>query len=188
VLGVLVSVGLPSGIDAAARPIAGEALPLARICTESCWWYVLVAYAIGAIVLAVRSPQWRGRVVFSVVTTLITWQLSDFLKNLFGRPRPEYWRLIHETSYSYPSGHAMFAVLVYGLWAWFVWNSELPRTIRRSLTPLLVLWALGILWSRLALGAHYVTDLIGGLLLATTALSLAAAIASAIRAGRTATA
>jgi membrane-associated phospholipid phosphatase len=43
-----------------------------------------------------------------------------------------------------------------------------------------MLWAAGVLWSRLALGAHYVTDLIGGLLLAATTLSVAYAIALAI--------
>lgn len=181
---MLVSHAPPPEIDLAARPVAGEALPLALIFTASCWWDVLVAYAVAAIVLAVRSPRWRGRVVFSLLTTLVTWQLSDFLKNAFRRPRPEYWRLIHEWSYAYPSGHAMFALLVYGLWAWFVWNSDLPRPIRRILTPLLVLWALAVLWSRLALGAHYVTDLLGGLLLAATALSVAATIASATRARR----
>lgn len=116
-----------------------------------------------------------------MLTTLLTWQLSDFLKNLFRRPRPEYWRLIHETSYSYSSGHAMFALLVYGLWAWFVWKSNLPHALRLILTPLLVLWAAAVVWSRLALGAHYVTDLIGGLLLATTTLSLAGAIAVLVR-------
>jgi membrane-associated phospholipid phosphatase len=41
-----------------------------------------------------------------------------------------------------------------------------------------------VIWSRLALGAHYVTDLIGGLLLATTALALASAVGGAIRTAR----
>lgn len=143
-----------------------------------------MTYGLAAIVLAVRVPAWRGRVLFSVLTTLVTWQVSDFLKELFHRPRPEYWYLIHEPSYAYPSGHAMFALLVYGLWSWFVWNSDLPRGVRLVLSPLLALWALGVIWSRLALGAHWPTDLAGGLLLGTTALSIASAITAAIRAGR----
>ncbi len=133
-----------------------------------------------------RFPAWRARVLFAVPTTLITWQLSDVLKNVFRRPRPDYWVLIHEPTFSYSSGHAMFALLVYGLWAWFIWNSDLPRTARFVVAPLLALWACGIIWSRLALGAHYVTDLAGGVLLGATALALASAVAAALKRRRTA--
>ena len=74
----------------------------------------------------------------------------------------------------------MFAVVVYGLWAWFVWNSDLPRGVRVALAPLLALWGCGVIWSRLALGAHFVTDLIGGVLLAVGALGVASAVAAAL--------
>jgi membrane-associated phospholipid phosphatase len=77
----------------------------------------------------------------------------------------------------------MFAVLVYGLWAWFIWNSDLPRGVRGVVAPLLALWGCGVIWSRLALGAHYVTDLVGGVLLAATILALASAVATRARAG-----
>jgi membrane-associated phospholipid phosphatase len=183
-LGISVSHVPPSGIDVAARAVAGEAPQLALIFTESCWWVALVGLAVVAIAIAVRLRAWRARVVYALVTTLVTWQVSDALKNVFRRPRPDYWRLIHEPSFSYSSGHAMFALLVYWTWAWFVWNSDLPRTVRYTLAPLLALWGCGVIWSRLALGAHYVTDLIGGLLLATTALSVASAVGSAMGAAR----
>ena len=98
------------------------------------------------------------------------------VKNLFLRPRPAHWERVHETSYSYPSGHAMFAVVVYGLWAWFVWQSALPPLFRRVVTPLLTAWALAVVWSRLALGAHYPTDLIGGMLFGSCWVAAAFAI------------
>jgi undecaprenyl-diphosphatase len=180
-LGLAVSHAPPSAIDLLARPLAGHATRLALLFTESCWWYVLLVLGLGAIVLAVRAPAWRGRVLFSIPTTLVAWQASDLLKNVFHRPRSPYWYLIREPSYAYPSGHALFALLVYGLWAWYVWRSDLPRTVRLVLAPLLALWACGVVWSRLALGAHYVTDLIGGLLLGATALALAKAVAIALR-------
>jgi membrane-associated phospholipid phosphatase len=180
-LGIAVSHAPPSEIDLAARPLAGHATQLALIFTASCWWEVLVTFAIGAIVLAVRVPAWRARVWFAIPTTLVAWQLSDVLKNVFQRPRPPYWYLIHERSYAYSSGHALFAVLVYGLWAWYVWHSDLPTPVRRVLSTLLALWGCGVIWSRLALGAHYVTDLIGGVLLAVTVLGLANAVAELLR-------
>ena len=183
-LGLTVSHAPPAGIDVAGRALVGGPPRLALLFTESCYWYVLLALGAIAILIAVRVPAWRGRVTYSVVTTVVTWQVSDVLKTVFRRPRPEYWRIIHEPTYAYSSGHAMFAVLVYGLWAWFVWRSDLPRPVRLIVPPLLVFWAIGILWSRLALGAHYVTDLIGGILLAVTALSLASAISGLVVAVR----
>lgn len=179
VLGAGVSHAPPRGIDLAGRALAGEAPQLALIFTASCWWYVLVVFGVAALVVAARVPAWRARAITSVVTTLIAWQASDVLKNIFRRPRPDYWNLIHESTFSYSSGHAMFATIVYALWAWYVWRSGLPRAVRLGVPPLLILWAGGILWSRLALGAHYVTDLAGGVLLGITALALAAAIRAA---------
>jgi undecaprenyl-diphosphatase len=185
-LGLAVSHVPPFGVDLAGRALAGEAPQLALLFTRSCLWYALLVLGIGAIVLAVYAPAWRARVIYAIPTTLVTWQLSDLLKTVFGRPRPDYWRLIHEPTYSYSSGHAMFALVVYGLWAWFVWNSGLPRPVRAVLAPLLALWGCGVVWSRLALGAHYVTDLLGGLLLGATMLALAAALRAALEARRAA--
>jgi membrane-associated phospholipid phosphatase len=180
-LGAAVSHVPPHGVDVAGHALAGHGKFLALVLTESCWWEMLLALGIITVLVAVRFPAWRARVLLAVPTTLITWQLSDVLKTVFRRPRPDYWVLIHEPTFSYSSGHAMFALLVYGLWAWFVWNSDLPRGVRLAAAPLLALWACGIVWSRLALGAHYVTDLIGGVLLGTATLALATAIAAAVR-------
>jgi membrane-associated phospholipid phosphatase len=179
-LGAAVSHVPPHGIDVAGRALAGQAQHLALLFTRSCLWYALVALGLIAIAVAIRFPAWRGRTIYAIPTMLVTWQVSDAVKIYFRRPRPEYWRLIHEPTFSYSSGHAMFAVLVYWLWAWFIWNSALPRGVRAVAAPLFALWGCGVIWSRLALGAHYVTDLIGGVLLAVTALGVASTIRASI--------
>ncbi len=176
-VGFGVTLNPPGALDRAGRALAGELPYVALVFTASCWWYVLVAFAVAGIALAVAVPSWRARVAFSVVTTLVAWQGSDMVKNAFGRPRPDYGILHIETSASYPSGHAMFAVVVYGLWSYYIATSGLPAGLRRVLATLLVLWALGVLWSRLALGAHYVTDLFGGVLFGIAMLALGKALA-----------
>ncbi len=178
-LGAAVSHAPPDALDDAGRVLDGSFPQAALVFTASCWWYVLATYGLIGVGVAVRAPAWRERIVTSLLVTLVSWQVSDALKAAFHRPRPAYWRVIHETSFSYPSGHAMFATIVYVLWAYFVWKSDLPRAVRFAVPPLLVLWAAGILWSRLALGAHYVTDLFGGILLGIGALSFAVAIRAA---------
>jgi membrane-associated phospholipid phosphatase len=183
-LGIAVSHAPPSGIDVAGRALLGGSPHLALLFTESCYWYVLLAFGIAGIVAAVRAPAWRECIITWLITMVVFWQVSDALKNEFRRPRPDYWRIIHEPTFAYSSGHAMFATVVYGLWAWYVWHSDLPRPVRLGVAPLLLLWAGGILWSRLALGAHYVTDLIGGVLLGLTALALGSAVRIAFRSRR----
>jgi membrane-associated phospholipid phosphatase len=185
-LGTAVSHRPPSGIDLAGLALGGRATHVALVFTASCWWAVLVPLGVAALVLAARVPAWRARALFSVAIALAGWIASDRLKDLFARARPEHWYLHHETSYSYPSGHAMFAVLVYGLWAFYVARSSLP--LRGVLATLLALWGAGVIWSRLALGAHYVTDLIGGVLLATALLAVGRIVVLLVAPGTTATA
>jgi len=179
-LGLAVSHAEPSAFDRAAEPLAGHAVPIAWFFTTSCLLPVLGTLGILALVLAACSRAWRTRALCSVIVTVVAWQTSDLLKNLFRRPRPPYWTFHHETSFGYSSGHALFATIVYGLWAFFVLRSGLPAAVRFTLAPLGFAWALAVIWSRLALGAHYPTDLIGGVLLGTAFIAASAAIAPQI--------
>ncbi len=177
-LGRAVSAVPPAGIDAAARAVTGEAPGIASMFTASCLWPVLTLYGIAGCVIAGFVPAWRARIVFSILTTIVTWQLSNVLKDVFERPRPSYWIVYHETTYAYSSGHAMFAVLVYWLWAVYIARSTLPAAIRVTAAILLGLWGAGVIWSRLALGAHYPSDLLGGVLLAGFMLAAATIVAT----------
>jgi undecaprenyl-diphosphatase len=180
VLGRAVSHDPPTGIDAAARSLVGVAPGIATIFTESCLWPALVTLGLIGCAFAVRARAWRARIVYSIVTTVVSWQTSNVLKDVFARPRPPYWIVFHETSFAYSSGHAMFATIVYWLWAYFVARSSLPAGVRVPLCSVLALWGAGVIWSRLALGAHYPTDLIGGVLLGIAMIALAVQIAKAI--------
>jgi undecaprenyl-diphosphatase len=177
VLGNAVSHAPPDRFDAAARGLAGHATKLAWIFTASCLWPALVTLGVIGLGAAARYRAWRGRIVFAVVTTVVSWQTSNLLKDVFARPRPSYWYVYHEPSFSYSSGHAMFATIVYGLWAVNIARSALPAAIRIPLTMILAAWGAAVIWSRLALGAQYPTDLIGGVLLGIAMLSLASLVA-----------
>lgn len=89
--------------------------------------------------------------------------LNVFLKYLFARPRPVFVDpLLVETSYSFPSGHAMGSLIVYGMLAYFgvlVVKSWRARTAIICGTSLLILL---IGFSRLYLGVHYFSDVIAG--------------------------
>jgi undecaprenyl-diphosphatase len=179
-LGLAVSHRPPVGVDALARDIAGEAPAIAWIFTASCLWPTLTTLGVIGCAAAIAFPAWRARIVFAIGTTLVAWQTSDALKNVFTRPRPTYWHVYHETSYAYSSGHALFATLVYWLWAYHAARSALPPFVRATLAALLAAWGSAVIWSRLALGAHYPSDLAGGVILAVGMLALARLVANAI--------
>jgi undecaprenyl-diphosphatase len=165
-LGWFVAVRAPSAFDVELeQAFFGGATPLALLFTASCRWFVLVPLGVLALLLGYFVPTWRARAVFSVVLTIVAWQISDLTKLIFHRSRPDQWLGVHENSFGYPSGHAMFAVVVYFLWAFYVYRSPLPPGARVTGTSLLVFWGCGVIWSRLSLGAHYPTDLAGGMLL-----------------------
>jgi membrane-associated phospholipid phosphatase len=133
------------------------------------WWltwlgyvFVLAPACAALIVIAIRFPQWRPHVIFSIVAMLLAWQGADFFQHFFARPRRLDWIVKHETAFSYPSSHAAIATAFYLLWSLFIARSDLAG--RAWLALLLALLGFGIFWARLALGAHYLTDVLGGAL------------------------
>jgi membrane-associated phospholipid phosphatase len=69
------------------------------------------------------------------------------------------------TAGSFPSGHALFAVSVYGTIAVLTLRSSLPRAIRVTVATLIVVVALAVGWSRVFLLDHYASDVVGSLVL-----------------------
>ncbi|MEG4394624.1 phosphatase PAP2 family protein [Microcoleus sp. BROC3] len=87
--------------------------------------------------------------------------LNLLLKKLFARARPQLWeRVVDVRFYSFPSGHAMISMVIYGLLGYFL-GSRFPkqRWLIYSLTVVLIA-AIGL--SRLYLGVHWPTDVIAG--------------------------
>jgi membrane-associated phospholipid phosphatase len=140
--------------------------------TWSCYPQALLPLCIILLILAWRFPTWRTRLLLSIVALIVSWRAADFFQHLFERARPAMWVVKHELSFSYPSSHAAIAAGFYLLWAVMLYASDLPKSVRTTAATVLVLLALAICWSRLALGAHYATDLIGGGLLGISVASI----------------
>ena len=158
--------GEPAALAAFQQSLVNHSTLLAWWLTWSCYVQVIGPIAILLLIVAGFGREWRTRIFFSIVMLLLCWRSADFLQHYFARARPMDWVLKHETAFSYPSSHAAIAVGFYGLWAVMIYWSDLPLGVRRAGALVLALLAVGICWSRLALGAHYVTDLLGGALLA----------------------
>ncbi len=122
---------------------------------------LLLIAGVGIAILAfARANLWIGVIV--LVSEMLSQGAVELFKQAFNRPRPDYWLVARELGNSYPSGHAATAIIFYGGWIAVIAASSLPRPISFPAIALIILWAIGIDFSRLALGAHYVTDVIGG--------------------------
>ncbi len=120
-----------------------------------------VVLAVMLIVVAAFAPgRMPGRFAAANLVGIVA--LNYALKEIVQRPRPEGFRLIAETGYSFPSGHSMVAVAFYGFLIWLIIRYEEDRLQRWiwSLALFFVVIMIGI--SRVYLGVHYFSDVVAG--------------------------
>lgn len=121
-------------------------------------------WRLAAVVAAAIAFLWRRAVrpaLVLVVSVLGTLLLSAASKAIVDRDRPHFAHaLAHASGQSYPSGHALtsFVAIAAGL------TVCSPRVRRLALVPGVVIIA-AVGYSRLALGVHYLSDIVGGWLL-----------------------
>lgn len=108
--------------------------------------------------------------------------LNLLLKNIIERPRPVGYRIIDETGYSFPSGHSMVSMAFYGLIIYFIWKNVKNKKIRNLSCVLLGMLIILIGISRIYLGVHYASDVIGGFVISITYLILFTTIYKNIKA------
>ena len=102
--------------------------------------------------------------------TILTVGSNQILKHIICRPRPNHLRLIVENGYSFPSGHAMISICLYGLLIYLVNKKIKNKLLKIVLTILLIILILGIGISRIYVGVHYPSDVLGGYLLSLSIL------------------
>ena len=134
-------------------------------------WTVVAGVAVAAMLLARRS-RW---LVAWVATVGGGEALVWFVKTAYHRERPAL-RLIAETGYSFPSGHSATATLMYGFLAAYAWT-HLRGASRGAVVALALLLIPAIAASRLYLGVHYASDVLGGVVLGATWLTVVLGLA-----------
>ncbi len=103
----------------------------------------------------------RSEATNLAITAVGAGSLNCLLKILFGRARPALWdRIIDVGLHSFPSGHAMVSIAIYGFIA-YILAKEFPQW-RERIFALTVVLILAIGFSRLYLGVHWPTDVVAG--------------------------
>ena len=163
-LGYFVTRAPLTRIDVESVALRGTNIPLAIVFTNSGYGFALTCLGVGSVVaaLVLRAPVIVPLAILA--SQILSQAAANLLKSVFERARPDVWLYRHELGYSYPSGHATTAIVFYGAWLVVAWMSPLPPLLRVAVAATLVVWIAGIGWSRVVLGAHYPTDVLGGYL------------------------
>lgn len=113
----------------------------------------------------------KDKIELSIALNLIIAPIiNSSLKNILQRPRPTEYRLIDETGYSFPSGHSMVSMAFYGFLIYLIFKYIKNKKIKIISIILLSILILLIGISRIYLGVHYTSDVLGGYLLAISYL------------------
>jgi undecaprenyl-diphosphatase len=123
------------------------------------------------VVLVASAFLWQSRHHYSAallwVAVIGAGLINTVLKLTFNRPRPDVfpWRTQHVGLASFPSGHAMTSIVVYGTLALLIARLAPTRLLRRLTWALAVFVILIVGLSRLYLGVHYPSDVLAGFII-----------------------
>ncbi|MET0752774.1 MAG: phosphatase PAP2 family protein [Pyrinomonadaceae bacterium] len=124
--------------------------------------FVLAPLGIVIVVIFLRL-KWRRATVLFAVAMIGEVILSLTLKGVFRRTRPEaFFGYELPSSYSFPSGHALGAFCFFGILAWLITARLKNRTAKILIWTLAVTLIFSIGFSRIYLGVHFPSDVVGG--------------------------
>lgn len=121
-------------------------------------WYTLILITLAFLLLKDKS-----KFKYISINLLTSSLLNLGLKFIFRRPRPAL-NLIGATGFSFPSGHSMVSMSFYGFLIYMLLKSKNSNILKIIGTVFLLMIILMIGFSRVYLGAHYMTDVLGGFL------------------------
>jgi undecaprenyl-diphosphatase len=165
-------------LEARRTPLMDEAM--LQVTTLGDGIVLVVLVGVTALFLWLTQHRWS---VYILVLGVLGGQFVGLaLKAVFGRPRPDVIEAITNVSTtSFPSGHAMSATLAYGAVAWLVSRLEPTPALRRATWSIAVFMIIAIGFSRLYLGVHYPSDVLGGFAAGVAWLAFVGASLEAVR-------
>jgi len=116
---------------------------------------------IGILVFSLFYLNKRDRYIL-IGNVIITTLFNQLLKHIIVRARPEHMRLVFEKGYSFPSGHAMVSLGLYGVLIYFIYRNVKDKKKKIIWISIISLFILLVGISRIYVGVHYPTDIIGG--------------------------
>ena len=146
--------------------ISDFATPIAKFITNFGGAIFLIILTITLFILIKNK-----KIGLSIILNLIVITgLNQILKYILQRPRPTEYRLIEETGFSFPSGHSMVSMAFYGYLIYLIYKYVKNKDLKWISIVLLSILICSIGISRIYLGVHYTSDVLGGFLISLSYL------------------
>ncbi|MFI6473615.1 phosphatase PAP2 family protein [Streptomyces sp. NPDC050516] len=147
-----------------------------RVLTDWVWdpWAMraLLAVVVGVLL-------WRGERLLALwvaATSGLGTAVQQGLKAAVDRDRPRWPDPVDSAGYAaFPSGHALSVTVAFGLLVWLLALHGAGRRARTAVSAIGVVSALGVGFTRLFLGVHWLSDVVGGWLIGVAVVTLSAA-------------
>ena len=146
--------------------ISDFTIPIAKFITNFGGAIFLIVVTIVLFIL-IKNKKIRLSIFSNLVIITI---LNQLLKRILQRPRPTEYRIIEETGYSFPSGHSMISMAFYGYLIYLIYKYVKNKYIKWISIILLSILICAIGISRIYLGVHYTSDVLGGFLISISYL------------------
>ncbi|MFE3829388.1 phosphatase PAP2 family protein [Streptomyces sp. NPDC059092] len=147
-----------------------------RLLSDWAWdpWTMRLLTAVAVVTVWLRGE--RLLAVWVAAASALGAAVSQGLKWAVGRERPQWPDPVDSAHFAaYPSGHAMTATVTCGLLLWLTWRHGVGVRLRRTAVTVAAVSVIGVGITRLWLGVHWSSDVLGGWLLggALVAFSIA---------------
>ena len=128
----------------------------------------MVIIILGLMILFFRNK--KGLVL--TISTFSCVIVNSIVKHIIRRKRPTVLHLIKQGGYSFPSGHTMVAICLYGYLLYLVRKNIKNDILKNTLSIILIILIISICLSRIYVGVHFATDVLAGVFLGLTVFIL----------------
>ena len=126
--------------------------------------YIVGTITVIAALLLFFVYKMHRQAVLLVVVILGTVALKHYLKLYFKRERPTFHQLVDAPEFSFPSGHTMMALGLYVMIVYIAWRHAKTSWLKCLFVLFATFMIIMIGTSRIYLGVHFPSDVVGGIL------------------------